>query len=417
MRIAVISDYESHGGAAIAATRFATEWSRRDCTTKRFVFRPDSAAASGAFDIGGQFSRCLTFRCARKAAPRHVARLASPHFLNKLSCALHDYAPDIINIHNLHGAWWADAAGELLGLCGRIAPVVWTLHDMWSFTGCCPYSLNCSEFVQGCTTGCQVARSYFPFSAEHVPQEWARKQQALSANPGTVAVSPSRWLAQLARRGLWKSHRVEVIPNGIDTELYKPQNVTKCRAELGLPMDSPVILASYHPIPHYKGASTVSGLVELFRDQPWQWAIIGSEPPTSISSLPNVRSFGHVTSEQTKISLFACADLYVHASLAENLPNTIIECMMCGTPTVAFDVGGVPELVRPGVTGWLATTHTAEALGAALSTALTGAGFPELRASCRSVATSEYSDRSQAANYLRLFQQLAPSEASVCQIP
>jgi glycosyltransferase involved in cell wall biosynthesis len=327
--------------------------------------------------------------------------------LTNISEALRVYAPDVINIHNIHGAWWAGVTGELLSLCGRIAPVVWTLHDMWTFTGCCTYSLDCSAFTKACTIDCPVADNYFPFSAKRVPLEWDKKSQALLANPEAVAVSPSGWLAQQARQGLWRNNRVEALANGIDTTIYRPRDMVELRGHFGLRDDLPMILTSYNPVPSYKGANTVLQLLEIFKDRPWQWVIIGAESPAGISSLRNVQSFGYVRSEEEKARLFACADVYVHASLAENLPNIIIECMMCGTPTVAFDIGGVPELVRPGVTGWLARNRTTEELGSELLGALTGSKYSELRLSCRAVALKEYSLLIQANKYLRLFEELA----------
>jgi len=406
MRIAVVSDYETNGGAAIAATRLLREFAREGHEIRRFVFSPDKQRYGWTVDLGGPLPSSLPFRLVRKIAPRAVSYWMHGRSLRDLRKALIEFAPDVIHIHNLHSAWWTGAPNEVLHVCREVAPVVWTLHDMWSFTGCCAYSLECDAFLSDCSHDCPLARQYYPFRQRLVPGEWRKKRQALQSVPDAVAVAPSRWLAGLARKGLWRDHRVEVVANGIDPSTYSPTDRPSNRRRFGLQAGAPVILASFNSTPPYKGAEILMRLLDRYKGQLLQWVFLGSHLPKEYLAYSNVHSIGYLCDERDKSALFGCADLYIHASLAENLPNIIIECMLCGTPSLGFNVGGVSELIRPDQTGWLAKQPTLEGLEAGLFAALQS-GFPEqMRSSCRTFAVANFSAHTQARKYLNIFEEI-----------
>jgi glycosyltransferase involved in cell wall biosynthesis len=120
----------------------------------------------------------------------------------------------------------------------------------------------------------------------------------------------------------------------------------------------------------------------------------------------NVHHLGYVDHERTKVLAYCAADIYVHPALADNFPNTVMEAIACGTPVVGFPVGGVPEMVRPGVSGWLADNVSSAALAETLSIALNDIHHDDMRSSCRELAEVKYDAQLQAQRYSSLYETL-----------
>src|SRR5262249_5214313 len=126
--------------------------------------------------------------------------------------------PDIINVHNLHGAAPWGWGPRLVEVCLEFAPVVWTLHDMWSFTGRCAYSYDCEKFISGCDASCPTPDEEPKLPAERIHAAWEERRALYARHvDDLVIVTPSRWLAEQARRGMFARHRIEVIPYGLET--------------------------------------------------------------------------------------------------------------------------------------------------------------------------------------------------------
>jgi glycosyltransferase involved in cell wall biosynthesis len=124
-------------------------------------------------------------------------------------------------------------------------------------------------------------------------------------------------------------------------------------------------------------------------------------------------SLGYVSHERMKVLAYSAADLFVHPAPVDNLPNVVMEAIACGTPVVGFPIGGVPDMVRPGVTGWLANQVSHTALATALNRALDDLhNGIDLRASCRETAVSEYGGDVQASQYSEVFATLLQNKAT-----
>ena len=324
--------------------------------------------------------------------------------------ALDEFRPDVVNIHNIHGAaaegWGAGAA---VAAAARV-PTVWTLHDMWSFTGRCAYSYDCRKFLTGCDASCPTPHEYPSLEPHRIRAAWLEKQAAISS-VSLAAVCPSRWLAREAAAGLWSGRRVEVIPYGLPLEVYRPVERGLARQALDIPVDAPVLLCAAQDLrERRKGGGLLMDALRQLRRRPLTLVTLGAGRLEL--DAPGLRTvpLGYVDHERTKVLAYSAADLLVHPAPVDNLPNVVMEAMACGTPAVGFPVGGVPDMVRPGITGWLATAVTPQALAVALDAALADlADGRNLRDSCRSVAEAEYSDSLQARRYLELFESLRSS--------
>ncbi|MEI6562127.1 MAG: glycosyltransferase [Verrucomicrobiota bacterium] len=414
MKILIISDLESTGGAAIACQRLTQGLMGLGADCVRGVGSMDGGAPgqekfllSPGKRLEGIVSLASSFHCDRVAQT-----LANFGSRRQLRWWIKHLQPDFINIHNLHKAKWEIA---LVEECALHAPVAWTLHDMWSMTGRCCYRYDCEKFTTGCDASCPTPNEYPALEPGRIAAAWAAKQRVLARHPNISAVCPSQWMASEARRGIWKGNRVEAIANGLDLTVYKPCDAQAARAALGLQPDLPTILivADYLK-ERRKGGGLLEGVLAAAKSRPLQILTLGHSPPEIHVSGVQHTHMGYISSDRMKAILYSASDLLLHMAPVDNLPNTVAESLACGTPVVAHATGGVPEMVKPGETGWLAqqfdTDHFAAALDTALSALKSG---NTLRQACRQFAETHFDITRQAAQYLALFQTLSKSRENL----
>lgn len=410
MHVVMLSDWEARGGAAAAAGRLAEGLRATGVQVTRLAaFPARHRGRQGALYVGAP--GFLLRRVARRAAPLALRvvldRLARPAAEQALEQALRRLCPDVVHLHNLHGGIGAGWSPRLAAVAARYAPVVWTLHDMWPITGRCVYSGACMRFITGCDAACPTAHDYPALPPHLVGPAWEERRALADAIPHLTAVAPSAWMARLARAGLWSRRRVVHIPNGLPLTRWRPIDRAEARRALGLASTGPVALAA---MPHLSdvrkgaallrtlGASLPPGLTLL---------TMGAGRLRLDTSRVRVVPLGFVSDPARQALIYSAADLLIHAAPQDNLPQTVQEALACGTPVAALPVGGVPELVRPGRTGWLASAPDAAGLAEAVAKALDDiAAGADLRTSCRAVAEAEYSLELMVERYLALYQEM-----------
>lgn len=411
MRVLMLSDREWDGGAAHAAGWLAQGLVMRGHHVTRIVGRPSSGLwLWDSKVLRPQSERSRFLRAIRATLSSRWRRIWNGRFARlSLQQALQESQPDVISVHNLHAEDWPPS---LVRICASHAPTVWTLHDQWSFTGRCGYSYDCTKFVRGCDSDCPTACEYPVVKPAEIAREWRLKSDLLRGSGGRiVGVTPSKWLLQVAKAGAWSGRRVEVIPYGLPLSIYAPLDRSLARKALGLERsDEPVILAAADDLSDRRKGIHI--LVEALRDVgPATLLTFGSGTITAALDNIRIRQLGRLDHERTKALAYSAADVLVHPSLADNLPCTVMEAISCGTPAIGFRLGGVPELVRPDVTGWLAREPSAPALRDAIKNALSASGLETIRERCRRVAMTEYSLDLQAQKYERLFNSLCTESA------
>ncbi len=234
-------------------------------------------------------------------------------------------------------------------------PIVWTIHDMNPFLGGFHYQKD------------QENNKVF----DQLEQELiADKANYLSAVKNMTIVSPSVWIKTKAEQSsiLSKFEHVH-CPNCIDTNIFKLYDKNQLRTQFGIPQGKLFLLFVSENIQNKrKGfAYLLDALKRLDSDR----IVLGVIGNSDIElSFPNVIHFGYITDDQKMATIYACADLFVIPSLEDNLPNTMIESLACGTPVVGFETGGIPEFVINYKTGLLAKELSGSALSATLSEAL-----------------------------------------------
>jgi len=272
---------------------------------------------------------------------------------DKLTEKVAQINPDVINLHWINGGYL-----KIETIAKFKKPIIWTLHDMWAFTGGCHYNGDCMNYTNSCGTCPQLHSNKQKDLSRWI---WQRKARAWE-NLNLTVVTPSHWLAKCAASSsLLKDTRIEVIPNGLDTKQYKPVEKSVARSILGLPEDKQLILfgamsATSDP---RKGFNLLQSALQKLSQSEWtervELVVFGSSQPKNPTELGFKSHYLGRLNDDISLSLvYAAADVFIAPSVQDNLPNTVMESLACGTPCVAFDIGGMCDMIDHQQNGYLA---------------------------------------------------------------
>ncbi|WP_259122928.1 glycosyltransferase family 4 protein [Salinibacter ruber] len=415
MSVVHLSTNDFTGGAARAAFRLHRGLSSIGEASHMFVRNKDSRNEDvRVYDRSSGWLERLKDRFKRRWLNRRFNRYQEtrPEGLEIFSQArtldghrVVDALPDA-DVYNLH--WIRGFIDPSPFFQQTQQPVVWTLHDMNPFTGGCHYNVRCNQYRESCGQCPQLGSTDENDLSRSV---WSRKERAYREaieNGRLEVVAPSEWLAEEARRStLFSKAPVHVIPNGLDHETFHPRNTDGLRSALSIPADHRVLLFVADSTQNRrKGFDLLQDALSGLDDEAVALVSIGSHEPELEVSVPHVH-LGAIQSDVLLSVFYSLADLFVIPSRQDNLPNTVLESMACGTPVVGFDTGGIPDMVRPGETGWLAESENARSLRETIEHALCDDVARRRRgARCRDVVEEEYTLQVQARAYKKLYERL-----------
>jgi glycosyltransferase involved in cell wall biosynthesis len=316
-------------------------------------------------------------------------------------------AADIISLSWV--AWFLDveAIGELLN---KNRPVVWTCYDMWAFTGGCHYAGECDNYTGNCGNCPQLGSGRERDISRWL---WEKKNKCWDLSRLTV-VCPSEWLADSVRNsGLLGGIRVEVIPTGIDESVFKPIPRDTAREQMGLPGDKKLVLfiASRGFANERKGGGLLEQSLHILHrsaqvDLP-DIVILGHrQSDSTVHDVFTVHS-REFNDDSSLANLYAACDVSVIPSKADNLPLTVLQSMACGTPCVAFDVGGMGSAIDHLNSGYLAQAFDTEDFAAGISYLLADDSRREaFSAACVAKIDAGFTSRQEARRHLNLYREL-----------
>jgi len=375
MKVALVSSYDLEGGAGRAALRLhqALRESGLDASLEVLYRSSSQPGVHGHAGLGSRLAARARWRLDH--APAQALGLQRGEFSvnvwgTDLAARLRALAPDVVHLHWLNAGFVSVAQIAALRL-----PVVWTAHDMWPFTGGCHYDQGCGRFEH---LGCSVCPLQQRLQAWQLPRQRLAAKAAAGQAADLHFVGPSRWMAGVAQRSpVARQRPVQVIPNAIDARRFKPIDRQAARALFGLPADKPLLLfgAVNAQADARKGFVQLQQALQLLQARGAHdgaaLCVFGTAARGTgmLHGLP-VHEVGHLHDDESLVALYSAADVFVAPSLQDNLPNTVLEANACALPSVAFDIGGMGDLIEHRVSGWLASAGDASALADGLVHAL-----------------------------------------------
>lgn len=297
-------------------------------------------------------------------AVKQYGLFSIPGFTNNIAAHKAVLEADYIYVHWVMNGFLNISSFEQLAKLGK--PVIFVLHDMWNITGGCHYSFECTNYITNGCKNCPV----FPADGGVAVKGFKQKQKLYSRYNNLYFVSPSQWLQQCAQQSLLaKNKPVFYIPNVLDTTVFKPYNKKVAREVLNMDADATIIaFGAVSVTSPYKGWKYLAEALNLLAAQnlPGKTEVIvfGSGYNKEMDeAIPfNTRFMGYLGDEYSTTLVYNAADVFVVPSLADNQPTIVQESLCCGTPVVAFNTGGIPDMIEHKKNGYLAEYKNAAAI-------------------------------------------------------
>ena len=397
-----ISTSDHRGGAARATCRLHEALLQNGISSRMLVF--DKATYLPHIDRVLNLSSSLDtlkIRVGRKRNNWIVKRIKKDknlvwnlnHTPTPIASVINRIAPSTIHIH-----WIGENFIPITTFKKLQAKLIWTFHDMWGMTGGCHYAGACTRYINSCGHCPQLRHSGENDLSAKI---WRLKRAQWRDLPMTI-IAPSEWMAERARQSPLFTHTpVHVIPNALDTQRFAPIPKSVARQLLGLTQNIPLIgtgaLNANDPrkgFPYLqealRGLSPDIGV-----------AVLGATQPPALAR----PTFAYrLRDDISLVAYYSALDAFIAPSTTDNLPSTVMEAMACGVPCVAFNIGGMPDLISHQTNGYVATPFDTDELAQGIQEALANSASWGMAARTKAVATYDYSV--VAAQHIQLSQQV-----------
>ncbi|MBL1212494.1 MAG: glycosyltransferase [Ignavibacteriae bacterium] len=340
--------------------------------------------------------------------PQGLEMFSDATALSKLENCLEIKEADIINLHWVAGIVDYETMKRAFGS----KPIIWTLHDMNPFTGGCHYAGDCKNYLSKCSNCEQLGSDYENDASSII---WNTKNSAYQ-NLDINIVTPSKWLGECAKESsLFSSRDVQIIPYGFPLEKFKPYETKELKTKYGISENTQLVLFGAESVTNMrKGFPYLLESLKQIQVEPgWEikLGIFGNLPDEiKIESKFEIIRFGSFSDEVEIAKIYSLADVFVIPSLEDNLPNTVVESMACGTPVVGFNIGGIPDMISHLKTGYLAEKKNIKDLALGITTVLFKLNADELSKNCLENARQNYPLKLQASRYAELYTKILSSK-------
>jgi glycosyltransferase involved in cell wall biosynthesis len=419
MKVLHLSALDGETGAGIAAARIHEGLRARGVESSFCVAFP-SVGLEGAFTpevtVADRIARLVRRTVSDWIVNRHL-----PGYDYVLSTGLVGFdvqkildreRPDILQLH-----WIAGNSFRLASLFGVRVPVVWRLSDMWPFCGLEHLQPDTKKYIDMPRGANEWTYPRFDVS-EHIRR---RKKTIYRSVRELRLVCASRWMAsEAARSALLGDREIELIPTSCDTDLFSPKTRGACREVLGLSPDKVVVLVGATSMrTRWKGLDLFLEALNEIAKNPGeqsgagiQIVTFGKEPfaGPSLGELASVVHLGEVRDRRLMSMIFNSADVFVAPSRMENLANTVLESLSCGTPVVAFDLGGMPDMIDHRINGFLARPFDTSNLAEGIRWAIKERGNQKIRSAARNKVLYKFSFTHEIDRYIDLYGRLLVSQ-------
>ncbi|MCU0285246.1 MAG: glycosyltransferase [Acidobacteria bacterium] len=420
MKILFINTVDIEGGAAIAAYRLNKELEHSYGTENLLIVGKKVSHDPNVFDtrrnkgeVAGEiktFSEYLLNKIFNKLGFQYRCFPFSSRFIMKKA---REFKPDIISLHNIHGGYFPT---PLLKRLSKIAPIVWTLHDMWAITANAAHTFGDDSWKQlRCGKG---EKNIYPFLGLNTGNWLIKQKKKIYQKSDLYIVAPSQWLYELAKEApvfAGKEEQVFLVPHGIDLELFKKRDKKSCRRALGIAEDARVFMfSSADDITKssWKGGQLLLDILEAIDAQTKDTIdvlVLGRGRMETLVHLKNLRvhHLGFINSEKFLPVLFSAADLFIYPTRADSLGLALVEAIACETPCITFRVGGCVDVIRDGANGYVIEPFDVETFAAKTLELLGNTGkLKKMSANGREWSETNFALPGMAKKYYQLFEKI-----------
>ncbi len=419
MKILIVNASDNQGGAARAAYRLHKSLLDQGIDSQMLV----QSKSSDDYTIIGPTTKLQKgigkIRPTLDSIPvlfyRHRTKtLFSPSWLpfRGIVDKINKINPDIVHLH-----WICGGMLRIEDIPKIKAPIVWSLHDNWAFTGGCHIMWSCEKYKQSCGA-CPVLGSQKTFDLSR--SVFNRKKRAFSKKKDIVIVGLSKWLYDCSKNSILLRHKKHVnIPNPIDTNVFKPLDKNHSRSLWNLPQNKKLILfgAMSATSDINKGFKELKdALHRLDKKDNIELVVFGSSKPQNAPDFGfKTHYFGHLYDDVSLVTLYSAVDVMVVPSLQENLSNAVMESLACATPVVAFDVGGNGDMIVHKENGYLSKPFEAANLKNGIEWILTAPNYHKLSQNAREKVVREFDSEIISKKYIDLYREILNSNGSLAK--
>ena len=409
MKVLLLNTYDAKGGAARATLRLLKGLRQSDVDQQmlvqtrqlsdRDIIGPSGTISKYFNNIRPYLDYLQPLIYAKKRTTFFPASLP-----DNLMSKINDINPDIVHLN-----WISEGFIKIESLSKIGQPLVWTLQDMWAFTGGCHYTAECERFMKSCGN-CPVLNSSKENDLSR--KVFNRKQKTYAAIDEMNLVAPSRWMAEnIMKSALLKNFPVSVIPNGLDTSLFAPVDRNIARETYGLQADKKYILfGAIDPAGNrLKGFDQLKKAIGYLDNSETELIVFGTRKRYDLHQ--KIHYAGYIDNEKELAALYSAVDLMVVPSIQEAFGQTASEALSCGTPVVAFDNTGVADIVEHKKSGYLAKPFEPESLAEGINWVLSDdERLKELSLNARKRAVGKFDIKLVTGQYVTLYNKILSSQ-------
>jgi glycosyltransferase involved in cell wall biosynthesis len=420
MKILFINLKDVEGGAALAAYRLSKGLEKYYHTENYFVVKEKCSGDGNIFNtIDKQseslektmiFTEFMVDRVFNKFGFQYYYLPCSPGFILKKAREL---KPDIISLHIVHGGYFKTSHIKKLS---KIAPIVWTLHDMWPFVGNAAHTFGDESWKQ--LKGGKQETKIYPHIGINRGRRLLKRKRRIYKKSNLHVVVPSQWLYNLVKQSpVFENKPIHRIVHGLDLELFKPKDKASCRRALGIPGNAKVLMFSssdHLTESPWKGGQLLVDIlaaIDARVNSQIETLVLGKGRLSPLKYLKNLNlhQMGYINNEKLITILLSAADLFIYPTRADSLGLVLVESIACGTPCITFELGGCTDVIQNDVGGYLIEPFdTKKFADKAIEVLNNKEKLASLSQTSRKFAEENFDIKDMAKRYHDLFSSLNP---------
>ena len=417
LKVIHLNTYEGNGGAGRACIRLNDALNAQGADSEVMVFYQFEESTRTKSFSKTPFQKAMAvfnILAERYLVKAFVKALKTPFSLQWFGRSVIKHPElkkaDLIHLHWInHGFLSPKFLAELDELD---KPIVWTFHDSNAFTGGCHVRYSCENYHQQCGC-CPLLKYSGKNDISH--RTWLRKKDAY-AKLNFHIVAPSNWMANSVKfSSLMGARTVNVIPNTIETAIFKPYVKEAAKKLLNIAPEKFVLMSGFMPSKNdkHKGTAYLLDALEIFSKRPGvdkrniELVIFGNKENAEMPEFPFKTTFlGTISNDEHLAKCYSAADAFLTASLEDNLPNTVMESLSCATPVIAFKTGGIPDMVKHQQNGYLAQYESAADLANGMEWIYRHPNKEDIQKEARRTILADFSPAVIAEKHLNLYESL-----------